>query len=100
MGKSRNDITNQEVIDLYKLHGNKVKVAMILGCSERLVHDAIRGLRKDTKTNIRLLGDDKLCTCCKQKVRGKNLRFLCPDCFSDPPVPGEDVNWTCHVPSI
>jgi hypothetical protein len=90
--RARRDITNAEIKALFKRHGNKSHVAMILGCSQRLVHNSLAGIRPDPEPPPDL-PPEELCTCCKLQPRGKNLRFLCDDCYKNPP--DQDFHKSC-----
>jgi hypothetical protein len=97
LGKQRKDITNQKIRDLYAKHGNKTLVAQALDCSQRLVHDALNGLRKDCEELVLTMDPKYLCTCCGIREKSEGLRFLCIDCYQD----SSNVESNpCHINSL
>ena len=86
--KTRRDISNQEVRDLYEKHRNQLVVAGLLECSQRLIYDVLKGFREDPIPKVKLIAtkEKKICSCCGEKFVKPGNRFLCYDCYENPPI--------------
>lgn len=79
----RNDLSNQQILDLRAKEGmTDLRVAIILDCSEDLVRRVRLGLRKDpTLPSAPRIPKDRLCRCCQSRRIAPGNRYLCQHCF-------------------
>ena len=77
-------LSNQEIIQAYKRHGNINQTSLALGVSWDLVRNAVNGTRKEPKKRERADKGD-LCHCCglNRIDKAGGLTRFCRDCFEN-----------------